>query len=544
MVRTAPQFVFAATAWIVFHLSSMAIAPAQTNAAGEDEQALQQNLADAQSRMAQRYDRLELLAGRLAELSRSTQPRRARLLRQVIAKGREGDVAGRFDRIVAALEQVNLASATEDQRQLLAELNGLLQVLLQEDRDRQIESQQKRIAKYLADVKKLIRLQRGVKGRTDGGEQSEQLAQDQGRVSDSTGKLRDKIEATEGSGQESSDSDGNASGEGEPSEGKSSDGQPSNGEPGEGEPSDGESGGQAEPSSGGQQGGSPGGGEQDSQSSPESESKSSEQRAMEQLDQARRRMQQAEERLREAQRNEALDEQEQAIRALEQAKAELERILRQLREEELQRTLVLLEARFRKMLAAQIEVYEETLQLAGAQNVQPHELEIAGGRLSRKELQIVDLADRALILLREDGTSVAFPEAVEQAREDMLQTARRLREVKLGQITQGLEQDIIAALEEVLAALQQALKEMRQQQAQQQQATGQPGEQSLVDQLAELRMIRALQQRVNLRTKRYGELIEGEQALAADLLEALDQLAVRQQRIFRATRDLNSGANQ
>ena len=36
------------------------------------------NLANQEARIADRYDRLELLAGRLAELSRSTQPRRAR----------------------------------------------------------------------------------------------------------------------------------------------------------------------------------------------------------------------------------------------------------------------------------------------------------------------------------------------------------------------------------------------------------------------------------------------------------------------------------
>ena len=52
--------------------------------------------------------------------------------------------------------------------------------------------------------------------------------------------------------------------------------------------------------------------------------------------------------------------QEAAIRELEQAKAELEEILRQLREEELERMLAMLEARFRKMLQAEIEVYEGT----------------------------------------------------------------------------------------------------------------------------------------------------------------------------------------
>ena len=256
-------------------------------------------------------------------------------------------------------------------------------------------------------------------------------------------------------------------------------------------------------------------------------------------------MQQAREQLEQAQRSNAVEQQEQALRELEQAKAELERILRQLREEELERMLVLLEARFRKMLDEQVAVYEETQKLESTQaNAQAHELEIASGRLSRKEQQIARDADRALILLREDGTSVAFPEALEQAIEDMHTVVERLANVQLGLLTQGLEEDIVATLEEILAALQQAIKELREQKAQQQQGEGQPDEQPLVDQLAELRMIRALQNRINLRTKRYGEMIEGEQALEQELLEALDQLALRQERVFQATHDLDTQRNQ
>jgi len=66
----------------------------------------------------------------------------------------------------------------------------------------------------------------------------------------------------------------------------------------------------------------------------------------------------------------------------------------------------------------------------------------------------------------------------------------------------------------------------------------------LVDRLAELRMIRSLQMRVNGRTEFYDELLEGERAMEEDLLEALDQLSVRQEHIYRATRDLHDGANQ
>jgi hypothetical protein len=123
--------------------------------------------------------------------------------------------------------------------------------------------------------------------------------------------------------------------------------------------------------------------------------------------------------------------------------------------------------------------------------------------------------------------------------------ADRLGDAKVERITQGLEQDVIASLEETLSMLQQAIEKLRSQQGGgQQKGGGAPGEQPLVDQLAELRMIRALQLRVNRRTQEYGKMIQGEQAEKSDLLEALDRLAMRQEKILRATRDLNTDSNQ
>jgi hypothetical protein len=567
----------------------------------------EESLAEIEARLAARYARLETLVERLAELSRSTQPRRAALLRQLITQSRDRDVTGQFEKVVAALEQESFSTAIDGQATLETELNKLLELLLQEDRDRQIDSERKRIGRYLQEVNRLIRLQRGVKARTDGGDEAKELTDDQQRVGDKTKELGDEVEAAErtaaekssrdsvnpgSNGPEAQPSDGEPQpgskpnapegGEGEQSEARPSDsgdpregkpldgdakpadaepkqagepsqsepspnepsaqpaqpGKPSDGKPGEGKPS------QGSPSD---SGGEPG--ESDAASEPPPEAgpppDNPMQRAAQKLRQAQQRMEDAKKKLEESQRDGAVAEQAKAVEELEQAKAELERILRQLREEELERMLVLLEARFRKMLDAQVEVYEETKKLdAASAKVPAHELEIASGRLSRKETLIVREADRALLLLREDGTSTAFPEAIEQARDDMRTIADRLSDSRVELITQGLEEDVIAALEETLAALQKALKDMRDQKGGQPgQGQGQPGEKPLVDQLAELRMIRSLQVRVNKRTQQYGAMIEGEQAKEADLLEALDGLALRQQKIFQATRELNTKEN-
>ena len=46
------------------------------------------------------------------------------------------------------------------------------------------------------------------------------------------------------------------------------------------------------------------------------------------------------------------------------------------------------------------------------------------------------------MLLRDDGTAVAFPEAAEQMRDDMQQVVERLAQAKVGKITQSIEEDI------------------------------------------------------------------------------------------------------
>jgi hypothetical protein len=256
-------------------------------------------------------------------------------------------------------------------------------------------------------------------------------------------------------------------------------------------------------------------------------------------------MQEAQQKLEEAQREGAVEKQEEALRELELAKAELEEILRQLREEEILRMLAQLEARFVKMLQLQREVYDGTLRLDKVPRDQrSHNHEIEASRLSGKEIQIIIECDKVLLLLREDGTAVAFPEAVQQMREDMQQVELRLAQTKVGKITQGIEEDIIAALEEMIEALKKAQEEAEDKKSKPNQPSpSRPQDPSLIDTLAELKMIRALQMRVNSRTERYSKLIEGEQAENAELVEAIRRLAEREERIHRVTRDLEMGRN-
>jgi hypothetical protein len=127
----------------------------------------------------------------------------------------------------------------------------------------------------------------------------------------------------------------------------------------------------------------------------------------------------------------------------------------------------------------------------------------------------------------------------------MRKVAERLGAVKVDALTQGLEQDIIAALEETIATLEKAIKDLEKKKTppDQQRAPGEAAEPPLVEKLAELKMIRSLQMRINKSTQRYGGMIDGEQAETEELLEALEDLARRQQRVYQATADLELGRN-
>ncbi len=149
---------------------------------------------------------------------------------------------------------------------------------------------------------------------------------------------------------------------------------------------------------------------------------------------------------------------------------------------------------------------------------------------------------------------MAMPEAVTQMKEDMDQVVVRLAQTKVSEITQGMEEDIIEALEEMIAALQKAQKDLEEQKQPpgEPPPPGKPQDPPLIDLLAELKMLKSLQLRVNKRTARYNEIRATSdedrddplgQVVEQDLLDLLDRLAEREERIFRATKDIATGRN-
>ena len=253
-------------------------------------------------------------------------------------------------------------------------------------------------------------------------------------------------------------------------------------------------------------------------------------------------MEEARKKLDEAKRDGAIQDQDAALAELEQAKAELEEILRQLREEEMARLLDMLEKRFTEMLRMQEAVYRDTQGLHAVPVASRGQAEqIESGRLSREEALIREAADKALTVLKEEGSAVAFPRTVEQLRDDVSEVVDLLAATKVDELTLAIEEDVIATLKELIEALQKAKKDLKDKKNQQKPGEGQAGDQPLIDKIAELKMIRALQMRVNRRTR----IISVTADVAADpqALEMIRKLAETEQEVAQITRDIVLGRN-
>ena len=546
--------------------------------------------------VGQQFRELEKSLLRLADLLASSDPKRSTLLRKVFERARDLGLEDRLDLIVTQLKDGQLLKAGVSQALSLEELRQLLDLLESGDAQKRLINTKEEVKQYLSKLNKLISRQREVEGETESGadekrlsDRQDSLANDTEGLSREIGSFAQRLESREGSekagaqppakakadenddasrddSEPKTENSGNdkdkksdSSGESDKKEksgteksddtqkssaGKNSEeaeSKPSEGDPSEGSPSS------PKPSESSE---SPQGESGASESAPQSEPQGDDeasraQRTRKRLKSAEERMREARKKLDDAKRRDAGQEQQKALEELETARAELEEILRQLREEEVERLLVQLETRLRGLLRIQKAVLAATEKIASDESrLADRETQIEASRISRDQTTVANDAERALAMVRDDGSAVAIAEAIEQVRDDARQVAARLSRTDVGATTQGIQRDIVTGLQEMLSALEKA---QRDQQASEKGQSGgrpaEPGEQPLVDKLSELKMIRSLQMRVNTRTKRFSKLLADgkERAEEPELLDALDRLSQRQEKIQQATRDIVVG---
>jgi len=452
------------------------------------------------------------LAVRLERSSRAEDRERAVVMRKAIDKANEETVDHKFEVLVNTLKNskgLNLNEVKEamDQSDMLAkDIQAILAILLSDDRDAQRRIEIERLRNLIKFLDQIIREQKITRSQLESQRMDKNsLGKAQKKVTGNTEKLARAMSKPS-----------------EPKDGKGKDGK-------------GGKGGQ-----GGDKGGEPKdskpGAKKDDKLPPPQETE-----GRKQVQDAIENQKKAEQHIEKEKNNDASDEQSKAIEKLEEARKKLEELLRQLREEELRRLLAKLEERCQRMLAIQLDVYDKTVNLDKeiAQNGEKkatREEEQRSLRLSDKEAEITREADYCLKLLENEGSAIAFVEVFTQVREDSRNVARRLSKADVGSVTQIVEQDIIALLKEMIEALKKASKG-----GGGGGGGGNPQNGSLIDLLAELKMIRSMQIRVNTRTLTYARQYQGEQANDPDIRKELEGLADRQARIFDATNNLARG---
>ena len=269
--------------------------------------------------------------------------------------------------------------------------------------------------------------------------------------------------------------------------------------------------------------------------------------AKKQIQEGQEKQQQAEENIEKGKNEQASGDQNDAIKKLEEAKKELERLLRQLREEEVERILAQLQQRCEKMLAMQQLVLAGTERVdksitSNADKTPTRENKQDSLKLSDNEGDIVVEATRAIEILEAEGSAIAFPEVFQQVREDMKHVQRRLGVTDTGEVTHRIEVDIIDTLKEMI----EALKKKRQENQAKPGESGPPPppqDQKLLDKIAELKMIRSMQVRINGRTETYGKMYTGEQTAEPGIRRELHGLSDRQERLFEVTNRMARGDN-
>jgi hypothetical protein len=491
----------------------------------------------------------------------------------VLEFSKEKSISVKFEQMIDLLQSKELKNlpdikqALERSQGIAEHLRDVITMLREDTRAQVLRDERLRLEKILKDLEQVIQNQKSVQGLTDNNKtEKSELKKIQQGVSKKTNEIAQKLGSKDGPKEakkgevkaagKNGDKAAQAKGEGKAGEPKEG-----NGKGGAGKPGEAKAGKSSQGQSQAKQAGEPGtpnprtpdstnqaknkgdGAKKDPP--PPSQAKDNPPNGKKQVEEAYDRQQQAEAKIEENKNEDASNQQTEALKKLEDARKELEKLLRQLREEELERLLAALQARCEKMLAMQISV------LAGTEAVESAITRLADKqagreqkqeslRLSDREGDIVVEASKAIELLEAEGSAVAFPEVFQQVREDMKHVQRRLGITDVAEVTQGIERDIIDSLKEMIEALK---KQRSEGGSGKSNPSGPPPDPKLLDKIAELKMIRSLQIRVNTRTQTYGKMYQGEQTVDPNIRRELHNLSERQDRIFEVTNRMAKGEN-
>jgi hypothetical protein len=158
--------------------------------------------------------------------------------------------------------------------------------------------------------------------------------------------------------------------------------------------------------------------------------------------------------------------------------------------------------------------------------------------LSKEEKFIGDLADVALQIIKEDGTTVVFPRIVERLRDDLFAVSERLKSEQTDGFTQDMQREIERTLQDLIEALQRAQQVAEQQKGESGQGGGQQQNPPLVPESAELKLIKQAQLRVNRLTTSIDKNLQAANAPNANDRKAIRDIARRQEEVQKMAEDI------
>lgn len=457
-------------------------------------------IAADQQQVAIGYERLETLALRIADAVEPTDAPRAEQIRAAIGEARAAGLGGRFERVVGLLERERFTAARKDQTELAGQLEELLRLVMADPRESRLEEEKRRLERLRKEIRAALREQRSLRARSDRGEGAEN-AERQDQLADRIERLQEPAEET--------DRLAGRSGEGDRAKGQGAEGQRSEGESADGKPA------KTEPRS-----------IADRLKAGERSMRDASRKLADETDDAE---------------NDAGDDQRAAQRELEAAQREAEERLRQLREEEQQRRLATLAERFRRMHEAQVGLVGDLrsrVESIGDAAEKDRAARIAAARLADRQAEVGAAAEQALRLVRADGSSLVFDDALVQLGTGIRDVEDRLREARLDTTSVALGETVVEALAELIAAVDESLDDLEQRRSQE----GKPGQggrggpSRLVSKIAELKMIRSIQARLLKQTEVWGRAAAAGDADPEEVSQRLRRLADEQQRLAAAAR--------
>ncbi|NNE00409.1 MAG: hypothetical protein HKN47_24080, partial [Pirellulaceae bacterium] len=233
-MNTASSYRFAI---IVVLLLVPAVRPIRSTAA-EDA-----TLVQKQSAVANRYQRLEELLLRLADVESAENPERSALLRRAARQSRDKFVLEKLRNASESLRSEKFQDAVDNQGSAAKDLEAILKLLMSEDRSKRIRDEKNRIANMIKDLKRIEGAQRSTRARTENGADLKEVQQEQKSIADRSKEVKDQIgDENDGDPKDGdpSESDGDKK-DGEKKDGEKKDGEKEDGDKKDGDKKDGES---------------------------------------------------------------------------------------------------------------------------------------------------------------------------------------------------------------------------------------------------------------------------------------------------------------